>query len=98
MVETKRRDVVVYALCVVGLLGRNRAFERTSFPLYEGEASLPEAEVRKLMDAKVTELKVKPGARLYVVESSEWVENRADGITVRGFRFGQGRCIISTTL
>lgn len=98
MVETKRRDVVVYTLYVVGLFGRNRAPKRTSFSLYEGEASLPETEVRALMDAKVAELKVKSGAQLHVMESLEWVEDRSDGITVRGIHISQSRHVINTTL
>lgn len=98
MVEVKRRDVVVYRLYVAGLFGRNRKPKHGAFPLHEGTIPLQESEVRKLMDTKVAELKVKPGARLHVVESSEWVEDRADGITVRGFRVGQGRSVISATV
>lgn len=91
-----RTDLRVYTLHVFGLFGRNRSQKSASFKLHEVSVDAPmsDDDVRVLMTARLDSEKVKPGASCSVVESFEFTEDRANGVTVRGFQLAGARTIV----
>ena len=98
------KEVTVYRLTVAGVFGRNRKRKVEGFDLKEVARTeqLSSADVHALALAKVTELKVKPGARLVVSASDErleeWVTHDGIAMVSRLVAYGSARRLFDEVL
>jgi hypothetical protein len=88
-VSESKRKYVEYGVRVRGVWGRNRSVKSDSFKVLESEAARPVEEIRPLVEAKLREIKVKPGARFaaYEGEREESVRSYSDGTSMRSVCF-----------
>lgn len=88
--ETERK-YTEYSLRVRGLFGRNRKVKAESFKLLEGEPGVVKTpdEVKPSVEAKLAEIKAKPGTTYEVVfgERTETLTKYDDGVTLRSVGF-----------
>jgi hypothetical protein len=72
----KKRETYVYVLAVKGVYGRNRSVKFTTARLLQVDRNAPKtvSELMPLVTAKLTEMKVKPGAYVSLSEDPVDVE------------------------
>lgn len=83
-------EMTRYELVVRGLFGRNRKEKFAIFMLAElpRETNMPEAELKRLAEAKIAEIKVKSG-RVRVSKIPMKIEH-TDGFTIRTMQVALG--------
>lgn len=82
------RKFFEYGVRVAGIFGRNRKAYRESFKVLESEEKKSAEEVRPLVEAKLREIKARPGARFAAYEGPRSEEIRViDGVSFRSVSF-----------
>lgn len=86
--ETERK-FYEYSVHVGGVFGRNRKAKSHSFTVLEAASEKSPEEIRPLVEAKLTEIKAKPGLRwaAYSGARTERVVRYSDGTAMRSVSF-----------
>lgn len=86
MPNENEQQVYHYSLYVIGLFGKNRKAKKEMLELFDnpGIQANPEVVRTKFVDAKLAEIKAKPGLRWQVIEQPMTV-SRENGFITRKF-------------